>query len=200
MLERSVLPLAALVLFAANVLGADALPLADAGKQLADTLDSLDVESHWKAGEHVTNWQTGEADGRQGGPKTHCSLLVATCARPGVPMLSPAQTFLSDRQQDWLRAEGKDQGWRQVSAVGAQRLANRGGAGPRQLPESLPGEGRPHGRGPPRRRHRAGGPGARAARRPAGSENSGDTDARTGFRHHRRARPRHGKGRSCLPR
>jgi hypothetical protein len=109
--------------------GAEPLPLTDKGKRLAKRLDALDVEHHWKSGEHITDWKTGVSDGKQGGPKTHCSLFVAAvCSKLGVPMLDPPpQTLLSNRQQDWLRKQGKKDGWQRVrEPVQAQRLANEG--------------------------------------------------------------------------
>jgi hypothetical protein len=109
--------------------GAEPLPLTDKGKRLAKRLDAFDVEHHWKSGEHITDWKTGASDGKKGGPKTHCSLFVAAvCSKLGVPMLDPPpQTFLSNRQQDWLLKQGKKDGWRRVRRpVQAQRLANEG--------------------------------------------------------------------------
>jgi hypothetical protein len=99
------------------------------GKQLRAKLDSLHVEDHWQAGEHITNWKTGEADDKEGGPRTHCSLFVAAvCSELELPMLNPPpQTHLANRQQEWLLKEGKEKGWKRVKdVVKAQRLANQG--------------------------------------------------------------------------
>jgi hypothetical protein len=105
------------------------ISITPAGKQLRAKLDSLKVEDHWQAGEHITNWRTGEADDKEGGPRTHCSLFVAAvCWKLELPMLNPPpQTLLANRQQDWLLKEGKEKGWKRVKdAVKAQRLANQG--------------------------------------------------------------------------
>jgi hypothetical protein len=87
------------------------------------------VEHRWLPNKHV-NWKTGAPDGKPvaSGPRTHCSAFVAAaCVRLGVPMLlPPPQTYLSNRQQDWLHGRGKRLGWRQVDALRAQQLANKG--------------------------------------------------------------------------
>jgi hypothetical protein len=108
---------------------AEKLPLTAAGRKLAEVLDSMDVENRWKPGEHITDWRMGEPDGKEGGPPTHCSLFAAAlCWRLRIPLLGPPpQSFLSNRQQDWLLKEGKEKGWREVEdPAEAQRLANRG--------------------------------------------------------------------------
>jgi hypothetical protein len=157
---------------------------------LARVLDAMDVEGHWKAGEHISDWRTGETDGTKGGPPTHCSLFVAAaCRKLGVPMPGPPpQAFLSNRQHQWLLKEGRDEGWRRVrDPVEAQRLANRGVvvAASYESPDAKrPGHiavvrpaavevGRVRERGP------------RIAQ--AGATNYRDTDVATGFRHHRGA-------------
>jgi hypothetical protein len=119
----------AVLLWAAVGTGSEKLPVSAEGTKMLDLLDALDVENHWKAGEHITQWRTGEADGKTGGPRTHCSLFVAAvCWKLDVPMLNPPpQTFLANRQQDWLLQQGKEKGWKQIrDVVEAQRLANRG--------------------------------------------------------------------------
>src|SRR5215471_15902481 len=64
------------------------IPLSPKGKKLRAVLDSLDVENHWLAGQHITHWKTGEADDKKGGPRTHCSLFVAAvCWKLDIPML-----------------------------------------------------------------------------------------------------------------
>jgi hypothetical protein len=108
---------------------AETIPLSAKGKELAAALDAMDVKNRWLPTRHVSNWKTGEADDKKGGPRTHCSLFVsAACWKLHVPMLDPPpQTLLANRQQAWLQKEGKKKGWRQVSdPVEAQRLANQG--------------------------------------------------------------------------
>lgn len=192
-LAPSLLPLAALALLATRTWGAEGLPLTDEGKRLAQALDALDVQNHWKSGEHISRWKTGAADGKRGGPKTHCSLFVAAvCARLAVPMLAPPpQTFLSNRQQEWLLAEGKDRGWGPVSAVTAQRLANRGtlvlASYKNPQPRKAGHIAVVHPAGVTVEEVRERGPHIAQA----GTENYADTDVRTGFRHHRGAWERH---------
>jgi len=99
------------------------------GKKLARALDKMEVEKHWLPKLHIGDWKTGEPDGKKGGPPTHCSLFVsAACYRLKAPMLNPPpQTFLSNRQQQWLQKEGKKLGWVRVKdMLKAQRLANEG--------------------------------------------------------------------------
>lgn len=108
---------------------AELIPLTPEGMRLARVLDAMDVENHWLPADHITDWRTGEPDGKAGGPRTHCSLFVAAvCWKLHAPMLDPPpQTFLSNRQQDWLLKEGKDKGWTELrDGVDGQRLANRG--------------------------------------------------------------------------
>src|SRR5262245_43563548 len=120
-----------LILFTASTLPADAdkrLVITPAGKKLATKFDKMEVETHWLPKVHV-DWKTGKPDGKPGGPPTHCSLFVAAaCLRLDVPMLAPPpENFLSNRQQEWLQAEGKKRGWVKVKdAHKAQRLANEG--------------------------------------------------------------------------
>ncbi len=101
--------------------------LSPAAEALARNLDAMEVEKRWLAGETI-DWRTGEANGKTGGPSTHCSAFVAAaCVKLGAPMLTPPpQTFLAGKQQDWLLKEGKDRGWREVSAAEAQQAANEG--------------------------------------------------------------------------
>ncbi len=105
------------------------VPLYSQGRRLRSLLDRMDVEHRWLANRHV-NWKTGLPDGKpaRSGPRTHCSAFVASaCVRLKVPMLlPPPQTYLSNRQQDWLRGKGSSRGWRPVTALRAQQLANQG--------------------------------------------------------------------------
>jgi hypothetical protein len=106
-----------------------------AGERLADTLDNINVESLWLAGEHV-NWETGEpdksADYEGPGNHSHCSAFAAAAAmRLGVYLLRPpehGQLLLANAQADWLASEaGAQAGWRSVTDMSeAQRLANEG--------------------------------------------------------------------------
>lgn len=108
-------------------------PVTAAGRQLLDTLDSLDVEHHWPAGVHVS-WQSGEPDGREehsAGLHTHCSAFVAAVAkRLDVYILRPpehGQVLLANAQYDWLARQGAANGWRQLmDPVTAQAAANQG--------------------------------------------------------------------------
>jgi hypothetical protein len=110
-------------------------PVTPAGEQLAATLDSMNVESLWLAGQHV-NWETGEpdkgADYEGPGNHSHCSAFAAEAAlRLGVYLLRPpehGQLLLANAQADWLASEaGTQAGWRSVADMReAQRLANQG--------------------------------------------------------------------------
>jgi hypothetical protein len=142
---RSSAPIAlALVLIAARIpppveAGSDHIPccgpISAAGIQLAETLDSMHVESLWLANEHI-DWETGEPDrggGFEGeGNHTHCSAFAAAAAkRLGVYLLRPpehGQQLLANAQAEWLAGEaGRQAGWRRVSDMRrAQRLANQG--------------------------------------------------------------------------
>jgi hypothetical protein len=110
-------------------------PIAATGDRLAETLDSMHVESLWLAGEHV-NWENGEPDrgaGFEGEDNhTHCSAFAAAAAkRLGVYLLRPPehkQQLLANAQAEWLAGEaGRQAGWRRVSDMRkAQRSANEG--------------------------------------------------------------------------
>jgi hypothetical protein len=100
------------------------------GRQLKADLDAMDVEHLWLPKTQLKSWRTGEAsdDPLPPGSHTHCSAFVAAfCLRHDIPMLfPPPQHLLANRQRDWLLDEGRAEGWRQVGAQDAQRLANRG--------------------------------------------------------------------------
>jgi hypothetical protein len=110
-------------------------PVTPAGERLAATLDSMNVESLWLAGQHV-NWETGEpdkSDDYEGpGNHSHCSAFAAAAAkRLGVYLLRPpehGQLLLANAQADWLASEaGAQAGWTSVADMReAQRLANQG--------------------------------------------------------------------------
>ena len=109
-------------------------PVTPAGEALAGVLDSLDVEAHWPAHEHV-NWQTGDPDrnGEYEGPgHTHCSAFAAAAAKKfGIYLLRPpqhGQKLLANAQVQWLESsEGRRHGWSIVGdAQEAQTLANQG--------------------------------------------------------------------------
>jgi hypothetical protein len=108
------------------------MSLPEAGRMLDATLNSMEVERLWLAGEYVY-WETGIAmaeppPASEGYEKdTHCSAFAAAVARKlGVPLLSPLpETFLANRQAEWL--EGLPSGWESIPGpVEAQRLANEG--------------------------------------------------------------------------
>jgi len=75
-------------------LGAAADDVSLHGRELAATLDAMNVERLWPAGEHVTG-ETGVPDGkpeRGDGKHTHCSAFVASAAkRLGVYILRPPE-------------------------------------------------------------------------------------------------------------
>jgi hypothetical protein len=100
------------------------------GRQLKADLDAMDVEHLWLPKTQLKSWRTGEASDEPlpPGSHTHCSAFVAAfCLRHDIPMLfPPPQHLLANRQRDWLLAEGRAEGWRQVGGQDAQRLANRG--------------------------------------------------------------------------
>ena len=113
---------------------AGAFEVTPEARRLSETVDSLQVESHWPAGVHV-NWETGIPDGRPEsaiGKHTHCSAFVASAAkRFGIYILRPpehAQVLLANAQYDWLAGEeGQQRGWRKVrDGIEAQARANRG--------------------------------------------------------------------------
>jgi hypothetical protein len=122
--------MAALILGLASV---QAEPVTPAGQTVFQIIDSLDVEHHWPAGEHVS-WETGIPDGKPEsatGKHTHCSAFVAAAAkRLGIYVLRPPdhpQVLLANAQYDWLATEGSSQGWRPVASdLEAQHLANAG--------------------------------------------------------------------------
>ena len=105
---------------------------ADAARLIA-TVDAMDVQHHWPAGEHVDR-QTGVPDGKPEpaeGKHTHCSAFVAAAAKKlGVYILRPpehGQVLLANAQYDWLESAGASQGWRSLTdGEQAQLAANRG--------------------------------------------------------------------------
>ena len=108
------------------------------GHRLAAVIDSMKVETHWLAHEHV-NWETGEADrpATYVGPDkaTHCSSFAAAVGeRLNVYMLRPPQhpqQLLASAQAQWFHgSDGLDKGWKELTGAGherwAQELANQG--------------------------------------------------------------------------
>ena len=110
-------------------------PITPAGRQLAATLDGMNVESLWLVHEHV-NWKTGRPDKGEDyeGPGTHshCSAFAAAAAEKfGVYLLHPpehGQVLLANAQADWLNGPaGRKAGWQPVADMReAQRLADQG--------------------------------------------------------------------------
>jgi hypothetical protein len=107
--------------------------ISPAGQQLAQKLDSFEVEKLWPAHLHV-NWETGVPDGKPEkgtGVHTHCSAFVASAAKQlGVYILRPpehGQVLLANAQNEWLESEGAGQGWRRLKdGKEAEDEANRG--------------------------------------------------------------------------
>jgi len=118
-----------------------AAPIVPAAEHLAQVIDSLDVENHWLARQHI-QWDTGIPDAkpkerlaehwaRSSIPDTHCSAFVAAAAkRVGIYILRPpdhGQILLANAQYDWLAREGAARGWaRLTGATAAQDYANQG--------------------------------------------------------------------------
>ncbi len=118
----------------AGLLGpATAGEISDAGKLLAQKLDSFEVEKHWPAGVRI-NWETGIPTGvpeKAEGKHTHCSAFVASAAKQfGIYILRPpehGQKLLANAQNEWLATEGLAQGWQRLKdAIDAQSAANLG--------------------------------------------------------------------------
>jgi hypothetical protein len=122
---------AASIVLLAAVVASEAATLK--GLWLAHQLDQMGVETKWIAGTRV-DWDTGLPDGRSEtlpGHHTHCSAFVASAAKKlGVYILRPpehGQVLLANAQNEWLAAEGANDGWRAVEGpLEAQRLANLG--------------------------------------------------------------------------
>ena len=133
------LPPLILAVWLAVALVADATELAPDGQRLAVVLDSMHVEQLWLPG-HPVNWRTGEPveSGHtnlplniKGSAHTHCSAFAAAAAEKlGIYLLHPpahSSFLLANAQQDWLRADGTNQGWYAISSpLLAQQLANGG--------------------------------------------------------------------------
>lgn len=122
-----------LVLVGLQTATAQAGDISEAGKRLAEKLDSFEVEKHWPAGQHI-NWETGVPTGapeKTEGKHTHCSAFVASAAKQfGVYILRPpehGQKLLANAQSEWLASEGPAQGWRPLKdGFEAQNAANSG--------------------------------------------------------------------------
>ena len=128
-----IIALAALGVAASAFEIAHADQILPAGQQLAQKLDSFEVEKHWPAHLHV-NWETGVPDGKPEkgtGVHTHCSAFVASAAKQlGVYILRPpehGQVLLANAQNEWLESEGAAQGWRHLKdGQEAEDEANHG--------------------------------------------------------------------------
>lgn len=108
------------------------------GYQLADLIDSMHVEDHWLAKQHV-NWETGEpdkpADYTGPGRATHCSAFAAAVGeRLNIYLLRPpehSQILLASAQAQWFHDKGgRASGWQPIEGDDreqkAQALANQG--------------------------------------------------------------------------
>jgi hypothetical protein len=125
--------LAIVVCLAAGMGAARGEEISPAGRELAQKLDSFEVEKHWPAHLHV-NWETGVPDGKPEkgtGVHTHCSAFVASAAKQlGVYILRPpehGQVLLANAQNEWLKSEGAAQGWHPLkNGAEAEAAANKG--------------------------------------------------------------------------
>jgi hypothetical protein len=131
---RATLSILSLVLFGLFTgATARAEEITPAGKKLAELLDGMKVEELWLQGETV-QWKTGVTikAATDGKAHTHCSAFVAAVAlKKDVYILRPPEhstVLLANAQCDWLKEDGKKQGWKSVdTAVEAQALAKEGG-------------------------------------------------------------------------
>jgi len=120
-------------LLAVTASHAFAAGITPAARQIAATIDSLDVEQNWPAGMHV-HWETGKPDGKpetSAGRHTHCSAFVAAAAkRLGIYILRPpehSQILLANAQYEWLESDGARRGWQPLpDGFAAQEAANAG--------------------------------------------------------------------------
>jgi hypothetical protein len=104
------------------------LPMSKAGRALAATLDGMDVENHWLAGQRL-DWKTGNPVDEVGNGTTSNggAFVAAVGARFKVPMPAPeGSNFLPINQFEWLLIDGKAKGWLAMGEVEAQLLANQG--------------------------------------------------------------------------
>jgi hypothetical protein len=93
----------------------------------------MNVEKLWLAHQKV-QWRSGRPRSEilsDGKPHSHCSAFVAATAdKLNIYILRPPEhssTHLANAQADWLRTEGKKEGWKPVRTLEqAQWLANRG--------------------------------------------------------------------------
>jgi len=110
-----------------------AAEITPAAQRVFVSIDAMNVEQRWPAGEHVL-WENGVPDGKPehgNGKHTHCSAFVAAAAKNlGIYILRPpehGQVLLANAQYDWLASEGAAKGWQPVrDAIEAQARANRG--------------------------------------------------------------------------
>jgi cell wall-associated NlpC family hydrolase len=120
--------------------GAASAPITAEGRALAAVLDGMDVEHHWLA---YTKLYSPDVDGSpvlnaDGTPVktsvTHCDAFVKkACDLLGAPM-TPGEGSRdhANQQYDWLvdqaasHDDPTEEGWHEVTALGAQALANRG--------------------------------------------------------------------------
>jgi len=112
--------------------------ITEQGKQLAEVLDSMNVENRWLAHQHI-NWKTGEPDRPEtytgSGRSSHCSAFAAAVGeRLNVYMLRPpdhSQILLASAQAEWFHDKsGANSGWKAIEGPDhdrwAQELANQG--------------------------------------------------------------------------
>jgi hypothetical protein len=106
------------------------------GRALKEFYLSLQVESHWIAGQHV-NWETGDPDNADAeqGIHTHCSAFVAAaCKKLNIYILRPPEhaiQLLANAQYDWLlTSDATQKGWKGIRTgdiyLKAQELADSG--------------------------------------------------------------------------
>jgi hypothetical protein len=106
------------------------------GEKLKQFYQSLNVETHWVAGQHI-DWETGEPSDRDDthNLKTHSAAFVAAaCEKLKIVILRPpehGQDLLSNAQFDWLSTSAAvAQAWKHIPGdnryAQAQDLANKG--------------------------------------------------------------------------
>ena len=109
--------------------GTHAAEITAAGRQLKADLDAMNVERLWLPKTQLKSWRTGEASDEPLSPGAHALQRIRRgflFAARYPDARAAAATSVGQPPRDWLLHEGRTEGWRQMSAEEAQRLANRG--------------------------------------------------------------------------